>query len=122
MVCADCVRNRGRSGKMAVKCADCRGGIEGGPAVVDASTMWILATTFSAEGWLLLSAATGSGLLAMLYMLASYIRNQTYVHDLHIKVNFLRIEYQARLKELEEKAESGVSSFQEVEVPKKKAA
>lgn len=86
--------------------------------------MWILATSFSAEGWLLLSAATGSGLLAMLYMLASYIRNQTYVHDLHVKVHSLRIEYQSRLKELEEKAESGAANFTEVEVldDRKKAA
>lgn len=60
------------------------------------------AGVWTAVAMLVVGAA---GVIAMLFSLASVVRNQTYVHDTTINVHKLKLEYQARLKELEEKAE-----------------
>lgn len=59
------------------------------------------------NSWLVVVALALAGVLAMLYTLASVIRNQSYVHDLQVNVARLRTQYYAKLKALQEAAQSG---------------
>jgi hypothetical protein len=59
------------------------------------------------NSWIVVAALSLAGVLAMLYTLASVIRNQSYVHDLQVNVARLRTQYYAKLKALQEAAQSG---------------
>lgn len=73
--------------------------------------------------------AGGVGVLSLLYSLSTLIRNHCAMHDLKVRVNSLRIEYQASLRARQEAAEIGEVELSDVEVvgnakptPAKKAA
>ncbi|MBY0112264.1 MAG: hypothetical protein K2Y21_05540 [Phycisphaerales bacterium] len=60
------------------------------------------------NSWLVVVALSLAGVLAVLYTMASVIRNQSYIHDLQVNVARLRSEYFARMKALQDAAQSGV--------------
>ncbi|HEX8877550.1 MAG TPA: hypothetical protein VF777_12440 [Phycisphaerales bacterium] len=59
------------------------------------------------NSWLVVIALGLAGVLAVLYTVASVIRNQSYIHDLQVNVARLRTEYYAKLKALQDAAQSG---------------
>ncbi len=59
------------------------------------------------NSWIVVVALSLAGVLAMLYTLASVIRNQSYIHDLQVNVARLRTQYYAKLRALQEAAQSG---------------
>lgn len=59
------------------------------------------------NSWLVVVALALAGVLAMLYTIASVIRNQSYIHDLQVNVARLRTQYYTKLKALQEAAQSG---------------
>lgn len=59
------------------------------------------------NSWLVVIALGLAGVLAVLYTVASVIRNQSYIHDLQVNVARLRTEYYSKLKALQDAAQSG---------------
>lgn len=59
------------------------------------------------EGWVVFAAIGGTGMLGFLYSVASCMRNETQIHDLHVRVADLRVAYQKRLLALMEAADAG---------------
>lgn len=59
------------------------------------------------NSWLVVVALSLAGVLAVLYTIASVIRNQSYIHDLQVNVARLRTQYYTKLKALQEAAQAG---------------
>jgi hypothetical protein len=59
-------------------------------------------TDFSESAWVALGCIAACGILAMLHLVASAIRNLTYMHDLKHQVYRLKVEYEARKKAMNE--------------------
>lgn len=53
----------------------------------------------------MLAVVSASGIIAMLHLLASAIRNLTYMHDLKHQVYRLKVEYEARKRAMDGPAE-----------------
>lgn len=64
-------------------------------------------TELLGDSWYVVAALTAGSVLAMLYTLASVVRNQTHVHDLHVNVARLRNEYRERARAMQEAAATG---------------
>jgi hypothetical protein len=65
---------------------------------VDAPRM----AAFSGQVWVILTVVAGVGVLSILHFLASSIRNNTYVHDMRVRVAGIRKEQAERLQALAE--------------------
>lgn len=57
---------------------------------------------FSGQVWVVLAIVAGVGVLSILHFLASSIRNDTYVHDMRVRVAGIRKEQAERLQALAE--------------------
>lgn len=62
---------------------------------------------FTAEVWVVIGGVMFAGGLAILHSFATVIRNQCHVHDLKVRVNSLRLEYQAVAQARREAVEVG---------------
>lgn len=60
----------------------------------------ILVVEFSLVQWVLMAVPALVGVSGVLHLLASAIRNRTYMHDLKYEVHRLQVEYQTRMREL----------------------
>jgi hypothetical protein len=61
-----------------------------------------LVVDFSLVQWVMMAIPAVVGVVSVLHLLASAVRNRTYMHDLKYEVNRLQIEYQTRLREMRE--------------------
>lgn len=64
-------------------------------------------TNFTLEIWLALGTVAAGGILAFLFCLAAVVRNQTHVHDLKVRVQSLRMEYQLQVQSAKDAASRG---------------
>lgn len=69
--------------------------------------------TFPDEVWTLLAIAAIAGVLGLLHLLATTVGNETYVHDLKVKVNTLRLDQLNRLRKLAEQQSASVEVVDE---------
>lgn len=59
------------------------------------------------NSWIVVTGLIACSVLAILYMLATAVRNQTYMHDLQVNVARLQQQYHARVKAMQEAAQTG---------------
>lgn len=59
------------------------------------------------NSWIVVVALIACSALATLYTLATAVRNQTYMHDLQVGVAKLQQQYQARMRAMQEAAQTG---------------
>ncbi|CAG0948450.1 hypothetical protein PHYC_00029 [Phycisphaerales bacterium] len=79
---------------------------------------------FSGQVVVVLAVILGIAVLAILHSLATGVRNDTYLHDLRLRVSLLRKEQLERLQRLAERATSQprTASHPPTQPPQRKAA
>lgn len=75
------------------------------------------------NSWIVVVGLIACSVIATLYTLATAVRNQTYSHDLQVGVAKLQQQYQARMRAMQEAAQTGEVELLPAEPePSKKAA
>lgn len=75
------------------------------------------------NSWIVVVALIACSVVATLYTLATAVRNQTYSHDLQVGVAKLQQQYHARMRAMQEAAQTGEVELLPAEPePSKKAA
>lgn len=59
------------------------------------------------NSWIVVGGLIAAAMIATLYTLATAVRNQTYMHDLQVGVAKLQQQYQARVRAMQEAAQTG---------------
>lgn len=60
----------------------------------------------SAESWVIICLIAGLGVLGVLSQMGAMVRNETYIHDLKVRVHRLRLEQVERFREMAAKSEA----------------
>jgi len=74
------------------------------------------------NSWIVVVALIACSVLATLYTLATAVRNQTYMHDLQVGVAKLQQQYHARMRAMQEAAQTGEVELLPTEAEESKKA